>query len=87
MIELYLDTADVEAIAKAVDTGLVAGVTTNPSHVASTGRKFKEVVKEICGLVKGPVSAEVMADTAEGMVSEAEELAAIAPNLNVKITG
>lgn len=84
-MKIFLDTGDTEAIRKAYDTGLVDGVTTNPSHIAKTGRKFLEVVKEICTIVPGPVSAEVMAETAEGMISEAVEIASIAPNIAVKI--
>ena len=84
-MKIFLDTGDVEEIKKAYDTGLVDGVTTNPSHIAKTGRKFKEVVAEICSIVPGPVSAEVMAETADGMIAEAVDLASIAPNVAVKI--
>jgi transaldolase len=84
-MQIFLDTADVDAIAKAVETGLVDGVTTNPSHIAKAGRKFREVVKEICDIVPGPVSAEAMGETAEEMIAEAQDIAAIADNVVVKI--
>jgi transaldolase len=84
-MKIFLDTGDTEAIRKAYNTGLVDGVTTNPSHIAKTGRKFREVVAEICSIVPGPVSAEVMAETTEEMVKEAVELASIAANVAIKI--
>jgi len=84
-MKIFLDTGDVDAIRRANATGLVDGVTTNPSHIARTGRPFKEVVKEICDIVSGPISAEVMAEDAAGMVTEAVEIAGIAPNVAVKI--
>jgi transaldolase len=84
-MKIFLDTGDVEAVRRAADTGLLDGVTTNPSHIAKTGRKFRDIVKEICGLVSGPVSAEVLSETADGMIEEAEDVAAIAPNVVVKI--
>ncbi|MHC4519272.1 MAG: fructose-6-phosphate aldolase [Planctomycetota bacterium] len=84
-MKIFLDTGDVDAIRKANATGLVDGVTTNPSHIAKTGRPFKEVVKEICDIVSGPISAEVMAEDVAGMVAEATDIAAIAPNVAVKI--
>lgn len=84
-MKIFLDTGDVDAIRTANTTGLVDGVTTNPSHIAKTGRPFKEVVKEICDIVSGPISAEVMAEDAAGMVAEATDIAAIAPNVAVKI--
>jgi transaldolase len=84
-MKIFLDTGDVDAIHRANATGLVDGVTTNPSHIARTGRRFKEVVKEICDIVSGPISAEVMAEDAAGMVAEAVEIAGIAPNVAVKI--
>ena len=84
-MRIFIDSGDVEDIRKAVDTGLIDGVTTNPSLIAKTGRKFREVVEEICGIVSGPVSAEAMAETAEGMVEEAVELSSISPNIVVKI--
>lgn len=84
-MKIFLDTGDVEAVRKAYDTGLIDGVTTNPSHIATTGRKFKDIVKEICSIVPGPVSAEVMSETADGMVEEAVQIAAIASNIVIKI--
>ena len=81
----FLDTGDVEAIKRAHDTGLLDGITTNPTHIAKTGRKFQDVVKEICGIVSGPVSVEAMADTTEGLVNEAQKAAQLAPNIAIKI--
>lgn len=84
-MRLFLDTADVEEIRKGVELGVISGVTTNPSLVARVKRPLKEVVREICALVPGPVSAEVLARDTAGMVEEARQLAAIAPNVVVKI--
>ena len=84
-MKIFLDTGDVEAIKKAYDTGLVDGVTTNPSHIAKTGRKFKNVVKEICSIVPGPVSAEAVAEGTDELIAAAEDIAAIAPNVVIKI--
>ena len=84
-MKIFLDTGDVEAIKKAYDTGLVDGITTNPSHIAKTGRKFQDVVKEICSIVPGPVSAEAVAEGADELIAAAEEIAAIAPNVVIKI--
>ena len=84
-MKIFLDTGDVEAIKRAHDTGLLDGITTNPTHIAKTGRKFQDVVKEICGIVSGPVSVEAMADTAEGLVREAQKAAQLAPNIAIKI--
>jgi transaldolase len=84
-MKIFLDTGDVEAVRRAAGTGLLDGVTTNPSHIARTGRKFRDIVQEICGIVAGPVSAEVLSETAEGMIREARDLADIAPNVVVKI--
>ena len=80
-----MDTGDVEAVRKAYDTGLIDGVTTNPSHIAKTGRKFKDVVKEICSIVPGPISAEALAEKSDGLIEEAQEISAIAPNVVVKV--
>ncbi|TNF50029.1 MAG: fructose-6-phosphate aldolase [Deltaproteobacteria bacterium] len=74
-MKFFIDTADVKEIAAANELGLVDGVTTNPSLVAKSGRDFHEVLKEIITLVDGPISAEVVATDAAGMISEAEELA------------
>jgi transaldolase len=84
-MRIFLDTGDVDAVRKAADTGLLDGVTTNPSHIAKTGRRSTDVVKEMCDIVSGPVSAEVLSETTEGMVEEAQEVASIAPNVVVKI--
>ncbi|MFB0552379.1 MAG: fructose-6-phosphate aldolase [Phycisphaerae bacterium] len=84
-MKIFLDTGDVEAVRKAYDTGLIDGVTTNPSHIAKTGRKFKDVVKEICSIVPGPISAEALAETSDGLIEEAQKISAIAPNIVVKI--
>jgi transaldolase len=84
-MKIFIDSADVEGIRKAYETGMVDGVTTNPSHIAASGKKFRKVVEEICRIVPGPVSAEVMADDAPGMVREAIGIASIAPNVVVKI--
>lgn len=84
-MELYLDTANVEEIRTALDWGVISGVTTNPTLVAREKKPWKELLKEIAGMVPGPVSAEVLSLEAEGMVREARELAAMAPNLVIKI--
>jgi len=82
---LFADTADTALIKELAETGLVDGVTTNPSLIAKSGRPMAEVIAEICGLVEGPVSAEVAAVEADQMVREGEKLAAIAPNVVVKV--
>ena len=84
-MKIFLDTGDVENIKKAYDTGLVDGVTTNPSHIARTGREFKDVVKEICSIVSGQVSAEAVAEGTDELIAAAEDIAAIAPNVVIKI--
>ncbi len=84
-MKFFIDTADVGEIRELATTGLVDGVTTNPSLVAKTGRKFVEVVKEICAVVPGPVSAEVAATDYETMLEEGRKLAAIAKNVAVKV--
>jgi len=84
-MKFFIDTADVKEIKEAADMGLVDGVTTNPSLVAKSGRKFKEVLLEICDLVKGPVSAEVVSTDVEGMMREAREYAGMRDNIVVKI--
>lgn len=82
---LFADTADTQLITELAETGLIDGVTTNPSLIAKAGRPMAEVIAEICGLVEGPVSAEVAAVEAEQMIREGEKLAAIAPNVCVKV--
>ena len=84
-MKFFIDTADIDEIRDLAATGLVDGVTTNPSLVAKSGRDFKEVVAEICEAVPGPVSAEVTATDSEGMIAEGKELAKIAKNVTVKV--
>ena len=86
-MRFFIDTAKVEDIRKANDMGIICGVTTNPSLIAKEGRDFKEVIKEITEIVDGPISGEVKARTtdAEGMIAEGREIAAIHPNMVVKI--
>ncbi|MEZ4380240.1 MAG: fructose-6-phosphate aldolase [Nannocystaceae bacterium] len=84
-MQLFIDTADVQEIREAAELGVLDGVTTNPSLVAQTGRPMRECLEEICGIVPGPVSGEVLATTFDEMLAEARELAAIAPNIVVKI--
>ena len=84
-MKFFIDTANVEEIKKGIAIGMVDGVTTNPSLVAKEPRPFVEILKEICALVEGPVSAEVISLDAEGMVAEARELVKIADNIVVKI--
>ena len=84
-MKIFLDTGDVEAIRKACDTDLIDGVTTNPSHIAKTKRKFVDVVEEICSIVPGPVSVEAVSETAGKLVEEAVRLASIAPNVVIKV--
>jgi len=84
-MKIFLDTGDVEAIRKAYDTGLIDGVTTNPSHIAKTKREFRNVVEEICSIVPGPVSVEAVSETTDGLIEESVRLAQIAPNVVIKI--
>ena len=84
-MKIFLDTGDVEAIRKANDTGLIDGVTTNPSHIAKTQKKFNDVIEEICSIISGPVSVEAVSDTTENLIEDAVRLASIAPNVVIKI--
>lgn len=84
-MKIFLDTANVADIKEGASWGIVDGVTTNPSLVAKEGRDFKEVIKEITGIVDGPVSAEVISLKAEEMIEEAREVAKMHPNVVVKI--
>lgn len=84
-MHFFVDTADLDAIAELNALGLVDGVTTNPSLIKKSGRDFKETIAEICGIVSGPVSAEVIAVDADGMLKQGRKLAAIAPNVVVKL--
>ncbi len=84
-MKFFIDTANLDEIRKANALGLLDGVTTNPTLISREGRNFKELLKEICDIVKGPVSAEVVATDTEGMVEEARELASLSPNMVIKI--
>ena len=86
-MKFFIDTANVEDIRRANDMGIICGVTTNPSLIAKEGRDFNQVIQEIASIVDGPISGEVKATTtdAEGMIREGREIAAIHPNMVVKI--
>jgi len=84
-MKFFIDTANVDQIKKANDMGVLDGVTTNPTLVAREGREFISLIREICGIVSGPVSAEVISLEAEGMVKEARDLAKIADNIVIKV--
>ena len=84
-MKFFVDTADISEIRELAATGLLDGVTTNPSLIHKSGRKFLEVVEEICGIVDGPVSAEVVALDHEGMMKEAAVLRRIADNVAIKV--
>ena len=84
-MKFFIDTANIEEITKANELGMVDGVTTNPSLVSKEGREFTGLIKEICGIVDGPVSAEVVSVDTEGMLREAKDLAKLAENIVIKI--
>ena len=86
-MKFFVDTANVEEIRKANDMGIICGVTTNPSLIAKEGRDFNQVIAEIASIVDGPISGEVKATTtdAEGMIKEGRDIAAIHPNMVIKI--
>ena len=84
-MKFFIDTANIEQIKDANDMGMVDGVTTNPSLIAKEDGEFKDIIAQICNIVDGPVSAEVISLAYEGMVSEARELVKIADNIAVKI--
>jgi len=84
-MKFFVDTADVDAIRELNELGMVDGVTTNPSLIMKSGRDIKEVTKEICDMIDGPVSAETVALDAEGMIAEGRELAKIADNIAIKV--
>ena len=84
-MKFFVDTANIDDISELAATGLIDGVTTNPSLVAKAGKPFTDVIKEICSLVEGPGSAEVVAMDYDGMISEGRKLAAIAENVAVKL--
>jgi transaldolase len=84
-MKFFVDTADIAEIRELAETGLIDGVTTNPSLIAKAGGRMMETIREICAVVPGPVSAEVAATASDGMVSEGRALADIAPNVTVKV--
>lgn len=84
-MKFFVDTADVDAIRELHELGMVDGVTTNPSLIMKSGRDIKEVTKEICDMISGPVSAETVALDADGMIAEGRELAKIADNITIKV--
>ncbi|MCL2760905.1 MAG: fructose-6-phosphate aldolase [Desulfuromonadales bacterium] len=84
-MKFFIDTADVKEIREAHALGLVDGVTTNPSLIAKSGRKFEEVIKEITGIVDGPISAEVISLEHDGMIKEAKKLAKLHKNIVIKL--
>ena len=84
-MNIFIDTANIGEIVAANELGVIRGVTTNPSLIAKVGRNFQEVVKEICSIVNGPISAEVISVEAPQMVEEAVPLAAIHPNVIIKV--
>lgn len=84
-MKFFLDTANIDEINDAAASGLLDGITTNPTHVSKAGKPFIQLIKDICAIVPGPVSAEVTADTTDEMLRQAHILAGIAPNVVVKI--
>jgi transaldolase len=84
-VRIFIDSANIEEIKAASDLGIISGVTTNPSLIAREGRNFRQVVEEIAAIVDGPISAEVISTEAGAMIAEAQELAAISPNIVIKI--
>lgn len=84
-MKFFIDTADVTEIRRAAEWGLLDGVTTNPSLIAKTGKRFEDVILEICDIVDGPISAEVVSTDFAGMISEARKLADLHENIVVKI--
>ena len=84
-MKFFIDTANINEIKEANDMGMVDGVTTNPSLIAKEGRDFEEIIKEICEIVDGPISAEVVSTDTEGMLEEARKLSKINNNIVVKI--
>ena len=84
-MKFFIDTADVNEIREAESLGILDGVTTNPTLISKTGRPFRETIEEICSIVKGPVSAEVVSTDAEGIIKEGRELSKIAENIVVKV--
>lgn len=84
-MKIFIDTANVQDIREAVSMGIIDGVTTNPTLMAKEEGTFREILKEICSLVEGPISAEVVSDEAKGMVQEARELVTIGKNITIKV--
>ena len=84
-MKFFIDTADVDEIRELNDTGMIDGVTTNPSLIAKSGRKFTDVIEEICSFISGPVSAEVTATDSSTMIKEGKKLAKIASNVAIKV--
>ncbi|NDH64597.1 MAG: fructose-6-phosphate aldolase, partial [Alphaproteobacteria bacterium] len=84
-MKFFVDTADIAEIRDLAESGLLDGVTTNPTLVAKAGRDFNDILRDICAVVDGPVSAEVTATDAKGMIAEGEKLALIADNITVKV--
>ena len=84
-MKIFIDTANVDEIRAADELGVICGVTTNPSLIAREGKVFEDVIKEITTIVDGPISAEVVAPDADGMVAEAKELVKIHENIVIKI--
>jgi len=84
-MKFFIDTANIDEIQEAAKMGMADGVTTNPSLISKEGRDFEEVIKEICEIVDGPISAEVISTDTEGMLKEARHLAGIHDNIVVKI--
>src|SRR6266550_9028035 len=84
-MKIFIDSAEVDKIKQAWDWGIIDGVTTNPSHVAKTGRKYLEVYREICDIVDGPISLETVTLTAREMLPEGRALAHIHKNVVVKV--
>ena len=84
-MQLFIDSAEVSELRKAAETNLINGCTTNPTLAAKAGRDYNEVLKEICSIIKGPVSAETVSSDAEGMVKEGIAFSKIAKNIVVKV--
>ena len=84
-MHIFLDTANIEQIRDAVKLGVISGVTTNPTLVSKEGSDYQDLIKQICDLVPGSVSAEVLGETAPEMIAEAREIATWAPNIAIKI--
>ncbi|MEM6621209.1 MAG: fructose-6-phosphate aldolase [Pseudomonadota bacterium] len=84
-MKFFIDTAEIDEIRELSETGMVDGVTTNPSLIMKSGRDITEVTREICDLIDGPVSAETVATNADGMIAEGRELAKIADNITIKV--